>query len=226
MRQTTETIFQQAVRDGLPAMDFVGDFNAKYAAEVDPWEQSGRTGEYARYYDYSRRNLVGRLTAKFNGNAVGLEVGCGYGYLTSMLAERQFKMTGLDVSELALKRAAQFHPGIEYVRADITAERFAPPGQFHFVIMAQCWWYVLHELDRAVDNCLSCLHPGGVFVLSQGFLDDQRYGKDVADGFDGALRLLMSHPGLRLVQCSYDDTGLLCLHDGLIMLRKIDVRGH
>jgi SAM-dependent methyltransferase len=136
-----------------------------------------------------------------------------------MLAQN-FDMTGLDVSETAVRRAQELHPGIPFLRGDITAEGFVPPGEFHFVILAQCWWYVLHELSLTLNNLASCIRPGGFFVLSQAFLKEQRYAKDIADGFDGALRLLMAIPGLRLVEAHYDDTGLLCYHDGLIIMRR------
>lgn len=216
-----KSIFSEA---GQPQMDFVGDFDARYKAEIDPWEQSGRTGVRADYYAFSRARILSRLSNRLAELATGLEVGCGYGYLTTILGER-FAMTGMDVSEIALKRAQKLNPGFSYLRGDITAEGFVPPSKFHFVILAQCWWYCLHEIDRTLQNCLACLEPGGLFVLSQAFLKNQQYGLKIANGFDGALRLLMSFPELRLVEAHYDDTGLLCYLDGLIIMRYIGVDG-
>jgi SAM-dependent methyltransferase len=214
-------VFKPSLQNGQPMMDF-GDFDARYLAEIDPWEQSGRTGERAKYYEFSRNRLVNRLTVRFNSNACGLEVGCGYGYLTHMLAQRQFKMVGLDISETAIKRARIMHPGIEFKVADITAEDLPDVGQYHFLVLGECWWYVLAELRQTLENCLLCLHPGGLFILQQAFIDNQKYGRDIADGFDGALRLLMSRPNLRLVEAHYDDSGTLCFHNGLIFMRKVD----
>jgi len=214
-------IFQEVERDEGVRLDFVGDFEAKYEAEVDPWEQSGESGERAAYYEYSRRKVFRRLVGRLNEDAYGIEIGCGHGYLTEILA-KGFHMTGVDVSESALERAEVLHPGINYVRGDITAEGFKCPGaQYHFLVLAQCWWYVLHEFEQTMQNCLDCLMPGGLFVLSQAFLKEQKYGRDIADGFDGALKLLMSYPGVRLVEAHYDDTGLLCYHDGIVMMRKV-----
>ena len=215
-----------------PYMEFAGDMDAKYQAEIDPWEQSGTTGDRAAYYDYARTKLVRRLQSRLSEEARGLEIGCGHGFLTDMLAQT-FDMVGLDISETALKRAVDLNPGIEYKRYDVTADYVLEDiGKFHFVILSQLWWYVLHEIDQVLINCSKYLEPNGLLVLHQAFIDDQKYMKDVADGFDGALKLLMSYnpgillehwkaPAFRLVEAHYDDTGLLCYHDGLIILRKV-----
>jgi SAM-dependent methyltransferase len=127
----------------------------------------------------------------------------------------------VDVSETALERAKKVHPGIKYVHADITNPNFQAPGKFHFCILAQCWWYIMHKMDITLDNCLSCLVDGGLFVLSQAFLKEQKYGKDIADGFDGALKVLMEYPRLRLLEATYEDSGKLVYYDGLIVFRKV-----
>ena len=208
--------------DGTRVLDFVGDFDALYEAEIDPWCQSGTSGIRADYYSYSRRKLVRRLTSRLNSNAYGLEIGSGYGYLTSMLS-KPFHMTGMDVSDIAIRRAEQLHPGIEFIRGDVTVDDFVPVGQFHFVILAQCWWYILHEIDAVVKNCLSMLETNGLLIVSQAFLKEQNYAQDIADGFEGALDLLRRFPTLRLVEAHYDDTGLLVYHDGLLIFRKVDI---
>jgi len=207
--------------DGTRVLDFVGDFDALYEAEVDPWEQSGTSGIRSDYYSYSRRKLLRRLTSRLNSNAYGLEIGSGYGYLTQMLS-KPFHMAGMDVSEIAIKRAEHYHPGIDFIRGDITADEFIPVGQFHFVILAQCWWYLLHKIDTVIRNCLFMLEPNGLLVISQAFLKEQNYAVDIADGFDGAMDLLRKFPSLRLVEAHYDDTGLLVYHDGLLIFRKVD----
>ena len=207
--------------EGTCCMEFVGDFEAKYKAEDDPWEQSGGTGVRAEYYQFARTKLLARLHNRVKERALGLEIGCGYGYLTELLAKR-YRMVGMDVSETALKRANMLHPGIEYVLGDITKDGFVPPNEeFHFCILAQCWWYVMHKYETALENCKECLVDGGLFVLHQAFLKEQKYGRDIADGFHGAVKLFMDYPGLRLIEASYEDSGELCYYDGLIILRKV-----
>jgi SAM-dependent methyltransferase len=207
---------------GTTDLTFVGDFDAKYQAEIDPWDQSGQVGERAEYYKYSRAKLVSRLSARLKPGARGLEIGCGFGYVTAALA-KNYEMTGVDVSETAIERAAHLNPGNRYERYDITADYVLEDlGRFHFVLLGQCWWYVLHEFKQMLDNALHYLEPNGLLVLSQAFLKEQRYAKDIADGFEGALRLLMAQPRLRLLEAHYDDTGMLCYYDGLLIFRKVE----
>ena len=198
------------------------DFDLIYREEVDPWEQSGTAGDMAPYYGYSRIKLVRRLAERFNANGSGLEIGCGYGYLTDLLAQK-FHMSGVDISPTAIKRAMHLHPGIEFELGDVRAPDFFP-GSYHFVILAQLWWYCLDDVEAVIASCLRCLEPNGLLVLSQGFLPSGKtqYGWEIADGFEGALKLLMGRPQLRLIEALYDDTGARCLNDGLIILRKVE----
>lgn len=204
---------------------FVGDFNSLYTAKPDPWDQSGTGGEMAAYYAHSRAKLARALAQRYNDKACGLEVGCGYGYLTELLSKK-FRMAGVDISPIAIKRAEILHPGIPFDVGDVRDPDFFP-GTFHFVVLAQCWWYILSDLDEVLtvlNNCLRCLEPNGMLVVQQGFLKDgeQKYGCEIAEGFNGALFLLTSIPDLQLVECHYDDTGTRCLNDGLLLLRKVE----
>lgn len=197
-------------------------FDELYTAEIDPWEQSGTLGVRADYYNYSRRKLMRRLSGRLTAEACGLEIGCGHGYVTEMLS-KAFNMTGLDISEVALKRARQMQAGIEFVQGDITNIDFAMPDSYHFVVLPQCWWYIVDKLRIAINNCIQCLEPNGLLVMSQAFPK-----KDFAEDdetFDWALDSLRAFPSLQLVECHYDDTGLLAYHDGLIIMRKIDGEG-
>lgn len=197
---------------------FVGNFAALYAEQDDPWEQSGATGDMADYYAYSRNMLIEALW-RHGAGPQGLEIGCGHGHLTEMLNEAVGPVMGLDISATAVRQATALHPGIRFVQGDVTADDFNA-CRFGYVIWAQILWYVLHRIDVAIDNTLRAIEPGGLFVVSQAFLREQRYGKDIADGFDGALRLFLSRPGLQLIEARYDVTGRYVHRDGLMVFRR------
>ena len=209
-----------------PYMEFVGDFEAKYRSEEDPWEQSGATGQRSEYYEFSRPKLYARLHNRIPKGARGCEIGCGFGHVTKMLA-RRYDMVGVDVSETALKKAEHFNPGLNLRRADITSENFLEVFEswdiprFHFLILGQCWWYLLHKLDLVLDNALGLLMSDGYLVLSQAFLKEQNYGREIADGFEGAVNIFIKHPRMRLLEASQEDSGELCYYDGLIIARKV-----
>lgn len=209
-------------------MEFVGDFEAKYKAESDPWEQSGAVGDRSPYYQFSRQKLYARLHNRIPKGARGCEIGCGLGFTTKILANR-FDMTGVDVAPTAIKRATELNPGLDYRLADVTSENFIDgpltawrlKKAFDFVVLGQCWWYMLHALDQVIVNASVMLKDDGYLVVSQAFLKEQNYGREIADGFEGACRIFMDKPGWRLLEASYDDTGKHPYHDGLIIVRCV-----
>lgn len=134
-------------------------------------------------------------------------------------------MCGVDISDKAVRKARELFPDITFITADITSNRFWPETEaplFDFVILSHVLWYVLHQFDQTIYNALSVLKPGGLFVISQAFLADQKYGREVADGFNGTVQFVLSHfPMLQLLHASYDDTGRYApLLDGLMIFRR------
>ncbi len=202
-------------------LQFVGDFEGLYAEDADPWGQSGTDERLRHYYHHSRNVLMDVLEGYYPGKARGLEVGCGLGYLTRKLNLRPgWDITGMDVSETAIEKATSRNPGMRFKVGDITKQ--APVGQYDFIILAQCWWYVLHAVDAVINHCVSGLKRNGLLVISQAFLREQKYGNDIAEGIDGALRIIGRDNRLQLVAFRYDDSKTLIHHDGLLAYR---VRG-
>lgn len=198
----------------------VGDWQMVYRQNDDPWDQSGRSGPMAPYYSASRIRLVEALErlGPFIG---GMEIGCGHGYLTRMLANALCPIAGIDISEAAVAQARALHPDMIFAQGDITADGF-DAGPYDFVILAQCLWYVLHRFDATLANCLNALPIGGLLVVSQAFLHgEQRYGADIAKGFTGALRLFLDSERLQLIHANLDDSGRHVHRDGLMIFRKV-----
>lgn len=205
-------------RETDAGLSFVGDFGSLYSQEADPWGQSATSGEMGEYYRHSRDVLVRALHR--HGQHHILEVGCGHGHLTKQLNENVGPTSGMDISTEALATARRLHPGIEFIRGDITDEAFRS-RQWGCVVWAQILWYVLHRIDTALANTLRSIPPGGMFVVSQAFLrSEQKYGKDIADGFYGALAMLSKRDGLQLIESRYDDTNRFVHNDGLMIFRK------
>jgi SAM-dependent methyltransferase len=207
----TDFIFTEAGGELTPVFDFDG----LYRAESDPWGQSARDGDMAAYYGHSRQRLIDALWPLHKG--VGLEVGCGHGDVTALLTfGLGLPFEGMDISPAAIEEAKRRQPGFAFHCGDITKEHI-PARQFGTVIWSQIWWYVMADWKAALDNTLAMIHPGGLFVVSQAFLSDQKYGREIADGFDGARILLQSR--LNLIHADYDDSGRYCHNDGLMVFR-------
>ena len=205
-------------------LKFVGDFDGVYREDDDPWEQSALCpGKMLRYYNYSRFNLASAVNQFAPPFSYLVEVGCGLGYALDYLnATCKIVPTGLDVSGVAIGRARKLFPGRRFIQADITAERFDVVGGYYCVVLNQLLWYVLHRLDATLLNCSRLLSPGGTLIISQAFLNEQRYGKEIVDGFDGLLKkLLNEYQSLfSLLGSRYDTSHEQIHHDGLLILQK------
>lgn len=101
-----------------------------------------------------------------------LDLGCGDGSVTALLAEAGFEMTGLDPSPEALDKARARWPGLRFVAGRAEA---LPPGLEPFD--AACFVNSLHHvppeaMQAAVLGAFTALRPGGLLLiiepLSQG----------------------------------------------------------
>lgn len=213
-----------AERDGK--LEFVGNFDALYREESDPWGQSAEDGDMATYYDISRTNLYRAILANARSMIVaGLDVGCGHGWSTDRLAKTGGRWAGLDISAAAIDAAQEIHPFHDYYHGDIRDYQCLPRHHENFydvVVLSEILWYVLDRLDDAMANAARFCAPGGLLCVSQAFLKgEQRYGAEIANGFHGALKLFLErYPSLTLIEATYDDSGKLAHNHGLMVFRK------
>mgnify|MGYP001430317567 FL=1 len=68
-------------------LKFIGDFEAFYNKDNDPWGQSSCTDiSYKKYYDYSRNKINKVIKSVYKKNMSILEVGYGLGYVDDLIA--------------------------------------------------------------------------------------------------------------------------------------------
>jgi SAM-dependent methyltransferase len=207
-------------------LEFVGEFEGLYKASPDPWSQSAATGKMAEYYKFSRQQLAISISANVRGfkkeELRGLEIGCGLGHVVDLLSSfTRVEFEGMDVSATAIARAVLQYRNKFYV-GDITTP-VSLPKTYDVIVLGQMLWYILHAMPTVMDNCIRALAPGGLLVVSQAFLTSpQRYGRDIADGFSGALKLFTGFTQFHLIEARYEDTLGLIHNDGLLVLRKIN----
>lgn len=158
-------------RDAAAAKNAPAEWDQRYAGSEQLW--SGRPNGA----------LVAEVQALPAGRA--LDVGCGEGADAVWLASQGWAVTGLDVSEVALARAAVhardagFH--VDWLHAGLT-EAALPDGGFDLV-SAQYPALLRtpgHEAERAL---IAAVAPGGVLLVVHhaGF-----EARPAADGFDPA----------------------------------------
>ncbi len=143
----TKTVSYQdyVINDG----NLIGDWEGLYQNFEDPWGQS----ELDQIFD-SRRILsiewCKKLRAEHDINRV-IEVGCGFGYLTSELRRHNFASIGTDISESAINKARTINKDSIYFQSSF--ENFESYLKFDpdIIIMSEVSWYVLDHLDDFLD---------------------------------------------------------------------------
>ena len=59
--------------------------------------------------------------------------------------------------------------------------------KYDLIIFGDLLWYILTDLKQSINNALSMLKDNGQILFYNAFLENQKYGKDIIDGFDGLI---------------------------------------
>lgn len=129
------------------------------------------SGRYDEAYDSDSkyRAWVERLKARLEDGSRVLDLGCGSGVpVVRDLTEAGHRVTGVDISEMQIRRARQLVPGADFIRADATAVDF-PAGSFDAVVSLYALIHIpLEEQRSLLGKVASWLRPGGWFLCSTG----------------------------------------------------------
>ncbi|RVU17515.1 class I SAM-dependent DNA methyltransferase [Methylobacterium oryzihabitans] len=155
-------------------------FDARYAADPDPWDFA--TSAYER--DKYAATLAALPRARY---ATALEVGCSIGVLTAALGRRCDALLGLDVAEAALaqaRRRCADQPHIRFARTRIPDEW--PEDRFDLILLSEVIYYLDRaDVARLAGRVRASLAPGGDVVLVHwtGETDYPLGGDEAADLF-------------------------------------------
>lgn len=134
-----------------------------------------RAAEYERIYAKPERQadlvaLRARIASMFAGKSV-LELACGTGYWTDVIAAGAKRLTALDLNEevLAIARSKPNASRASFVRG--SAYEIPDFGRRHDALFAGFWWshVPLEKLDGFITDCLSAVAPGALIA----FLDNR-----------------------------------------------------
>lgn len=137
-----------------------GYFDARYAADPDPWNFAASP--------YERDKYAATLAALPRPHyAAGLEIGCSIGVLTAALAPRCDTLVALDVAEAALDQARARCRGLPHLRllkAQVPGEW--PEGTFDLILLSEVVYYLdAADVARLAARVRGSLIPGGDVVL-------------------------------------------------------------
>jgi len=161
---------------GVPALFGRHHFERLFSQGVDPWR-------YASPYEQRKYEQTLAQLPDSARSAV-LEIGCAEGHFTVQLAPLVGRLKAADISELALKRAAERcsdFANVIYERLDLLND--AIEGSYDAIFCCEILYYMggLDELREVGAKIASALAPGGVLITAHANLvvDDP-----VATGFD------------------------------------------
>lgn len=145
-------------------------FEAAYT-DLDPWASADPA------YRYQRRKYEVLLSLlPDRPYRAALDVGCGVGLMSRMLAGRAETVLGLDVAQRAVDTAtvaAAGMPGVRFEQADILDLSASLDGQFDLLILADTLYYLRPLDDRLLKHLAlrtsRLLAPGGVCLLANHF---------------------------------------------------------
>jgi SAM-dependent methyltransferase len=179
----------QAIARSRTSLGARGAFEAAYTRSADPWRAA--TGRY-RYQQRKYEQIVSILPDRRYARA--LDLGCGLGLLTQMMAPKCDHVLGIDISEaavaLARTRAGEIG-NMEFEQGDVLTLPPSMDGRFDLVMIADTLYY-LDPLDDATLKGLAArmadlLAPGGICVLANHFFYDidaeSRVSRRIHDAF-------------------------------------------
>ena len=129
------------------------------------WTRLARAG-YDVYRDYLNTPAFFEMLPDVQG-LLGLDIGCGEGHNTRLLAERGARVTALDISQVFVQQAKEMAlspPGISYQLASAVDLPYAGAA-FDFATGFMSFMDIA-ETDRVIAEAYRVLKPGGFLQFS------------------------------------------------------------
>ena len=152
-----------------------------------------------------------------------LDLGCGPGLYTSLLADEKYTVTGIDFNKASIVYAIKERKDIKYILGDYI--RNFPEGKYDTVTMIYCDMGTHPDCDRdqLLANIYHSLTDNGIFifdVFSKEIIHDKREGKSWEYAPAGGLwheseYLLLSQT------CHYPENNVFAYQHNLILGKTI-----
>jgi predicted TPR repeat methyltransferase len=137
-----------------------------------------------------------------------LEIGCGVGVFTEMLARRCRRVTAVDISSVGCDRTRQRCRDCSNVDVALLDLQRDPITQRYDLVFAMDVLECIHGVRRVhatAARLASAINPGGLLVITMSRLpEDMRaswWARRLIEGGDAMVKFLDGRQGLRLVQC-------------------------
>lgn len=136
------------------------DRETSSAADEFVWD----TDEHTEIHRYIAKPITERL--REHGAREVLDLGCGNGSFSALVASAGFKVTGLDHSSSGVEIARKQHPEADFAQHDVTQPLPAAyAGKYDAVVSTEVIEHLLLP-RRLMDNATMALKPGGLLVVT------------------------------------------------------------
>jgi SAM-dependent methyltransferase len=126
---------------------------------------------------------LGELGTRIPAGGAVLDLGCGSGLPVARdLTAAGYRVTGVDISEVQIRRARQLVPAASFLRADICAVEFGPDSFDAVVSFFALIHLPLDDQLPLLRRIAGWLRPGGLFVATTGYWAWTGYEEDWLGG--------------------------------------------
>ncbi|ELX2981025.1 class I SAM-dependent methyltransferase [Salmonella enterica] len=186
-----------------------------------PWDEPAFSqrmleNHLSQDHDWASRRLtvieqqVDWITRQLPTGARILDLGCGPGFYTRLLAENGFTCTGVDFSPASIEWASQQAQAaglnVKYIQQDIRT--YTPEEQFDFIMMTFGELNVFSSADACnlMGQCALWLVPGGKLLIEVHTFEEVKRQGMAPSGWQRCLQgLFLATPHLLLTENSWDD---------------------
>lgn len=167
-------------------------------------------------HDWASRRLtvieqqVTWITRQLPAGARILDLGCGPGFYTRLLAERGFHCTGVDFSPASIKwarqRAQAADLNIDYIQQDIRTYHPTEPFDFIMMTFGELNVFSATDAQSLISHCAQWLKPGGKLLVEVHTFDEvKRQGMAQASWQRCPHGLFLAEPHLLLTENAWDE---------------------
>jgi 2-polyprenyl-3-methyl-5-hydroxy-6-metoxy-1,4-benzoquinol methylase len=127
------------------------------------WDSEGST----QFHNLIEKPIIKKLKSK-NIQTI-LDLGCGNGFLTNIIATYGYEVVGLDHSQTGISLAKKQFPSIHFEQHDFQYSLSAEHHhKYDAVVSAEVIEHLLQP-RKLMQNAYDALKPGGVFILTTPF---------------------------------------------------------
>lgn len=118
---------------------------------------------FHRVHAESILKILNELYGDKKEDTLLLELGCGTGMMSKMLAEKGFKVVGLDISYSSLSLLKKQSPLLNVIQADANDLPF-PMRTFPVVVSLGAWRHFA-DIAKVIDEVSRVLNSNGIFIV-------------------------------------------------------------